>query len=81
MAGYISLFFEDSRLPIPNEQLSQSKEQIYTNYKNIFRNPNNTQEKNDLRDFIENQILQGMNSSLQQGNTQGEILKEDPIKY
>lgn len=81
MAGYISLFFEDSRLPIPNEQLSQSKEQIYTNYKNIFRNPNNTQEKNDLRDFIENQILQGINSSLQQGNTQGEALKEDPIKY
>lgn len=81
MAGYISLFFEDSKVPMPNEQLSQSKEQIYSNYKNIFKNPNDPQEKNDLRDFVENRILQEINSNLQQGNAQGEALKEDPIKY
>lgn len=81
MAGYISLFFEDSKVPMPNEQLSQSKEQIYVNYKNVFRKPGDVQEKNDLRDFIENQILQEINSNLQQGNIQGESLKDDPIKY
>ena len=81
MAGYISLFFEDSKIPMPNEQLSQSKEQIYSNYKNVFKSPNDPQEKNDLRDFVENRILQEINSNLQQGNIQGEALKEDPIKY
>lgn len=81
MAGYISLFFEDSRIPLSNENLEEVKNQIYSNYKTAFRNPKELQEKDDLRSFIENEILQGVNSSLQQGNTKGESNKDDPIKY
>ena len=81
MAGYVSLFFEDSQIPLSNENLEEVKNQIYTNYKTAFRNPKELQEKDDLRSFVENEILQGVNSSLQQGNTKGESNKDDPIKY
>ena len=79
--GYISLFFDDSTTSLPNEELEKSKEQIFTNYKNAMRRPGSEEEKQDLRDFVDNQILQGVNEALQRGNAQGESQKDDPIKY
>lgn len=71
MAGYLSLFFDDSSTQLPSETLDQAKSQIFSNYKKVFRKPH-PQEKRDLQQQIENRILTEIEGQLQQGNVQGE---------
>lgn len=71
MAGYLSLFFDDSSIQLPSETLDQAKNQIFSNYKRVFRKPH-PQEKRDLQQQIENRILTEIEGQLQQGNVQGE---------
>lgn len=80
MAGYISLFFDDSSIPFPSTTLEEAKGQIFSNYRKVFKtfNPKN---KRDLQTMLTNEILKEMESQLQQGNIQGESGKSNPIKY
>lgn len=78
--GYISLFFDDSSFSLPSDNLAAAKENIFSNYQNRFQKPD-LNEKQDLKDFIDNKILQGIQEQLSQGNKLGEQGKSDPIKY
>ena len=78
--GYISLFFDDSSISLPSNNLAEAKENIFSNYTARFHKPN-PEEKQDLRDFIDNNIVKGIQGQLQQGNVEGEKNKDNPIKY
>lgn len=77
MAGYISLFFDDARLDLPQIKLDQAKANIFSNYKKTLRCPDASEEKN-LRDIVQNTILSNMESQMKQTDNPN---KTDPIKY
>lgn len=80
MAGYLSLFYDDSSSKLPSQSLEQAKNEIFKNYQKVFRKPN-PKDKRDLQDQITNQILTEMSAYLQQGNLEGEAEKSDVVKY
>lgn len=67
MAGYLSLFFDDSKQSIKNISLQDSKDQIYANYKNKFHADMSTRQ--DFQNIINNTLL-GKISSVLDSNSQ-----------
>lgn len=65
--GYISLFFEDSGISLPTEDLTKVKNEIFSNYKSRFRIVDPTIQK-DLQILIENQLLTEISNQLQPQN-------------
>ena len=61
--GYISLFFEDSGISLPTEDILQVKNQIFNNYKNRFNMTDLSIEK-DLQTFINNELLNEISKEL-----------------
>ena len=78
--GYISLFFDDARVPLPQENLKEAKDSIFKNYKTAFKKPN-LKDKKNLQDQIENKILKEMEKELKEANDLGEKDKKNPIEY
>jgi len=78
--GYISLFFDDARVPLPQENLKEAKDSIFKNYKTVFKKPN-LKDKENLQDQIENKILKEMEEELREANSLGEKDKKNPIEY
>lgn len=80
MAAFVSLFFDNAGVKIPQENLAQAKESIWKNYKRTFKKPN-LEDTKSLQDILEDKIAQEMSQQLSEANTLAEADKKNPIAY
>lgn len=80
MAAFVTLFFDNSGVSIPENKLIEAKDTIFQNYKQRFTLPN-PEETKSLQEILENKILQEMQQQLSEANNLAEGNKKNPIAY